>query len=77
MTGGSGLEDLYGAMIERIRAQGGYKSRLGMGALMWISFAERPLSPNELCHALAIEVGSPDFNADNISSITTLVGCCQ
>ena len=77
MTGGLRLEDVYSATIERIKAQGGDKSRLGMGALMWISYAEEPLSPEMLCHALAIELGSTDFNADNIPSITTLVGCCQ
>ena len=72
-----GLEDVYGATIERIKAQGGDKSRLGMGVLMWICHAERPLRPKELCHALEIELGSTDFNAGNIPSIMTLVGCCQ
>ena len=77
MTDGLGLEDVYGATIERIRAQGGYKCRLGMGALMWISYAEVSLSPDELCYALAIELGSTDFNASNIPSIKTLLSCCQ
>ena len=77
MIDGSGLEGAYGATIERIKAQGGDKSRLGMGALMWISYAERLLSPEELCYALAIELGSTDFNSGNIPSILTLVGCCQ
>jgi len=48
MTNGLGLGDVYGATIERIKAQGGEKSRLGMEALMWISHAERPLKANEL-----------------------------
>jgi len=77
MTGGLGLGAAYGATIERIKAQGGDKSRLGMAALMWISHVERPLGADELCHALAIELGSPEFNADNVPSISTLVGCCQ
>ena len=77
MTDGLGLGGIYGATIERIKAQGGHKSRLGMGALMWISYAEVPLSPDELCHALAVELGSTDFNAANIPSIMTLVSCCQ
>ena len=77
MTGGLGLGDIYGVTIERIKAQGGDKSRLGLGALMWISHAERPLTAKELCHALAVELGSTDFSPDNIPSITTLVGCCQ
>ena len=71
------MEDVYGATIERIKAQGGYKCRLGMEALMWICYAEVPLSPDELCHALAIELGSTDFNAANIPSIATVVSCCQ
>jgi len=77
MIDGSGLEDVYGATIERIKAQGGDRSRLGIGALMWICHAEWPLSPDELCHCLGIELGSTDFNASNIPSITTLLACCQ
>ena len=77
MRDGLGLEGVYGATIERIKAQGGDKSRLGMGALMWISHAERPLKPLELCNALAIELGSTEFNAGNIPSIMTVVSCCQ
>jgi len=77
MTDGFGLGDAYGATIERIKAQGGDKSRLGMEALMWISHAERSLRADELCHALAVELGSRDFNGDNAPSMSTLVSCCQ
>jgi len=77
MTNGLGLGDVYGATIERIKAQGGGKSRLGMKALMWISHAERPLKVEELCHALAVELGSTDFNSGNVPSMSTLVSCCQ
>jgi len=77
MTEGLELGEVYGGMIDRIKAQGGDKSRLGIEALMWVSHAERSLRANELCHALAIEVGSVDFNAGNTPSITTLVSCCQ
>ena len=44
---------------------------------MWITHAERLLEPDELCNALAVELGSRDFNAGNIPSIKTLVNCCQ
>ena len=74
MTNGSGLENIYGGTIERIRAQDGDKSRLGMGALMWISYAERPLSVDELCHALAVELGSKDFDSGNVPWISTATG---
>ena len=77
MTGGLELGDLYGATIERIEAQDGNQSRLGMAALTWISHAERPLQADELCHALAVELNATDFKADNIPSVSNLVGCCQ
>jgi len=77
MTPGLGLDDVYGGMIERIKAQGCNKSRLGMEDLMWISHAQWPLITDQLCHALAIELGSMDFNSCNIPSMATLVSCCQ
>jgi len=77
MADGSKLGDVYGAAIARIKAQDGDKSRLGMAPLMWISHAERPLKADELCHALAVELGSVDFSTRNLPSISTLVSCCQ
>ena len=77
MTDGLGLGDAYGATLDRIKGQGGEKARLGMATLMWISHAEWPLEADELLHALAVEIGSPDLNSDNIPSIGTLLSCCQ
>jgi len=77
MTDGLELGDVYGATVERIKAQDGDKSRLGMTALMWVSNAERPLGADELCHTLAVQLGSTDFDVGNIPSISTLVSCCQ
>ena len=77
MTDGLGLGDAYGATLSRIKGQGGERSRLGMATLMWISYAERPLKADELCHALGVEIGSPNFNTDNVPSIGTLLACCH
>ena len=77
MADGLELGDVYGATIERIKAQDGDKSRLGMAALMWISHAERPLQADELCYALAVRLGTTDFKTSNVPSMSTLVGCCQ
>jgi len=77
MTDGLGLGDAYEATLGRIRGQGGEKARLGMAALMWISHSERPLKADELRHALAVEIGSPDLNTDNIPPIGTLLASCQ
>ena len=72
-----GLGDAYSATLERMKAQGREKSRLGMTALMLISHSQRPLQVDELCHALAVEIGSTDLDVDNVPSITTVLGCCQ
>jgi len=77
MTDGLGLRNAYDATLGRIKGQGGEKARLGMAALMWISHSERPLKADELCHALAVKIGSPDLDADNVPSIGTLLTCCQ
>jgi len=76
MIDGLGLGDAYGATIGRIKAQNGDRARLGMEALMWISHSERPLSVDEICHALAVEIGSTDINTNNVPSIRTVIGCC-
>jgi len=77
MIDGLGLGEAYGATLDRVKGQGGDKTRLGMATLMWISHSERPLKASELCDALAVETGSPDVNTDNIPSIATLLACCQ
>ena len=77
MTNGLELGDVYRGTIERIKAQTGDKSRLGMAALMWITHAERPLRADELCYALAVELDSMDFSAGNVPSVSTLVSSCQ
>ena len=77
MTDGLGLGGAYGATLARIKRQGGRKARLGIATLMWICHSERPLRAAELCHALSVEIGSPNLNADNVPTIGTLLACCQ
>ena len=77
MANGLDLEDVYGATLGRIQAQGGERSRFGMMALMWICHSERPLKADELCHALGVEIGSTDFDLDNVPSIGTVLSCSQ
>jgi len=74
---GLGLGGVYEATLGRIKAQGGDKARLGMAALMWISYSRRPLQVDEICHAIAIRIGSNDLGSDDIPAISTLLGCCQ
>jgi len=71
------LGDVYETTLGRIRAQEGEKAKLAMTTLMWICHSERPLRVDELCHALAIEIGSTHFNGDNVPAAETLLACCQ
>jgi len=77
MGDGLGLGDAYETTLRRIRAQEGERVRLAMTTLMWICHSERPLRMDELCHALAVEIGSTHFNSDNVPSTETLLACCQ
>ena len=76
MIRGEGLGDPYAAIVSRVRAQQGSRSKLGMQVLMWVSYSERPLHVDELCHALGVEEGSTDLNTQNIPAIETLLACC-
>ena len=73
---GLDFQDIYGSTLERIKEQGGEKTRLGIAALMWISHSERLLQLDELLHALAVEIGSTDLNPEKIPSVETLLNCC-
>jgi len=77
MTEGLDLKSAYRATLERVGEQGRGGARLGMAALMWVSHSERLLQLDELLHALGVEIGSTDHNAENIPSVETLLSCCM
>jgi len=77
MQNSLGFGGAYGATLERIKAQGEERARLGMAVLMWISHSRRPLQVDEICCALGIRIGSKDLDYDNIPGISTLLTCCQ
>jgi len=64
-------------MLERIEAQGEERATLATSVLTWICHSERPLLVDELCQALAVEIGETDFDPENVPSIGTLLDCCQ
>jgi len=74
---GAGLGDAYGVTLERIKAQGEEWAKLAMVTLTWVCHSVRPLQVDELCDALAVEIGETDFDPENIPLIGTLLHCCQ
>ena len=77
MKNGGDLEGAYEAMLGRIKAEGGEKARLATAVLMWISHSGRPLQVDEICHTIAIRIGSNHLDNDDIPTISTLLDCCQ
>ena len=76
MEQGSGLSDAYTTSLARLKAQKGNKSVLGLKVLMWVLYSEQPLQVEELCHALAVEIGSVDLDPKNVPMLRTLQLCC-
>ena len=76
MVQGNGLSDAYTATLTRMKAQKGNKSVLGLRVLMWVLYSDRPLRPQELCHALGVEIGSSDLELENIPALRTLTASC-
>jgi len=75
MSNGQDVGDVSNATLERIKAQKRDRARLGMEAIMWIAYSERPLGPDALCQALGVEIGSTDLDNDNAPSIRTILNC--
>jgi len=72
---GQDVVEVYTSTFERIKAQEKARSRLGMEAIIWVAYSERPLQPDELCQALGVVVGSKDLNKDNTPTIRTITNC--
>jgi len=76
MERGTGLSDDYTATLTRVKAQKGNRPALGLKALMWVLYSERPLRAEELCHALGVEIGSTELDPENLPALGTIVEYC-
>ncbi len=68
--------EIYHGTLERINGQSPVDRDLAMQAIMWITNAARPMSPNELCCALSIEPGDTIFDEENWRSAEMIVSVC-
>lgn len=62
--------------MERIEGQLADQVQLAKQVLSWITCAKRPLTTSELQHALAVEVGEPGLDEENLSQIEDMVSIC-
>jgi ankyrin repeat protein len=74
--GSEALRDAYDEVIERIDGQVHDDCTLAKNVLSWISYARRPLTTKELCHALAVEMGDINFDSDNITDVEDILSVC-
>jgi hypothetical protein len=70
------LDSTYEQVMQRIAGQNEDDRHLGEQILQWISFAERPLSLDELQEALAVEADSEELDQDNIYDVELVTSVC-
>jgi ankyrin repeat protein len=77
LSKGSGaLDDAYREAIVRIDGQPKGRRILAKNVLLWVSYAQRPLTTGELCHALAVELGDEELDPENIPDIYDILPAC-
>ncbi|KAL8922168.1 MAG: hypothetical protein Q9208_005363 [Pyrenodesmia sp. 3 TL-2023] len=74
--GSKALDEAYQDAIRRIEGQLPGKSTQAKRVLSWITYAQRPLSTGELCHALAVGLGDSELDMDNIPDVEDMVSDC-
>ena len=77
MTLPEGLNSTYDEAMERINAQHPDQAALARKVISWVFHASRPLTMLELQHALAVETGDSDLDADNIPEEGLLLSVCN
>ena len=70
------LDKMYDDMLARIQTQDPERATLAMKTLSWIFYAVRPLTIQELQHALAIEPGDVFLDKDGVSDKDMIVSIC-
>jgi hypothetical protein len=74
--GADALNDAYSEARQRIEGQLKGKTLLAKRALSWITYAQRPLSTQELCHALAIKTGDQALKPERIYDVEDILDVC-
>ena len=70
------LDGIYEQTIERIEGQGKDYSELAKRVFLWVANACRPLSPVELQHAVAVQPGMTELDAEDLDDQDLLVSVC-
>jgi hypothetical protein len=71
------INKLYRDTLQRIRAQPPGKAQLARDVLVWVVFASRSLTIEELQEAVAICPDTHKFERDRLVPEATLIGACH
>jgi ankyrin repeat protein len=75
-TGSEAYDYAYKDAMERIEGQLADEKELAKQVLSWITCAKRPLTTSELEHAIAVEVGEPELDEENLCRVEDMVSVC-
>lgn len=75
-SGDHALEQAYAATMERISNQKEHRRNLAMETLCWVAFSRKPLTIQQLQHALAVEIGTKTLDEENITDETVIPSAC-
>ena len=70
------LQDKYSEAMQRIRGQHRRRREFATDILSWVFYALRPLTVEEIQHALAVRIGGASFDRTNILWKEDLTGLC-
>ncbi|KAK9846787.1 hypothetical protein MYU51_000753 [Penicillium brevicompactum] len=71
-----GLDEAYSETMERIKSQSHENVRKAKQVLLWIACTTRPLSPHEVQHGIAVNVGESKLGKGKLTNIDDLVSLC-
>ncbi|KAL7781736.1 ankyrin repeat-containing domain protein [Trichoderma afarasin] len=74
--GSNAYDALYEDSMLRIGFQGPESERIALRMLLVLTCARRPLSPQELSHALSIDASSETFDEDTVPDMDDLIAVC-
>ncbi|KAL7931924.1 ankyrin repeat-containing domain protein [Trichoderma chlorosporum] len=75
-TGSDAYEQIYSETMQRIVSQYKEQAQLARSVLSWVTCSMRPMTVNELRHALAIKPGESSFDTQNLTDTELMVSVC-
>ncbi|KAK6513996.1 hypothetical protein TWF506_008426 [Arthrobotrys conoides] len=74
--GETAYDSAYETTLGRIKTNESDPEKIANQALWWIVCSKRPLTTSELQHALAVEIGEPNLDEENLPEIQDIISLC-